>query len=146
MKTIKITSVLSLALIFVAATSLFAGKATKTSNLPSDRVKVITYIVKVNENHNLLSSAHQYLIVMTDETGRQIAPPQVFRNGIWSYTFTEVGNVIGTRVAKMLPALSVPGSAAVSSSSRTGSFFGGQIYKFNLLPRPEPIEAGNAKD
>ena len=143
MKTTKIISALSLVLIFAAANSLFVRGNTKS--IPEDRLKVITYVVKV-DNINLISDNRHYLIIMTDGAGRQISSSQTFRPGLSSYIFKELGNVRGTRVAMMVQEPSAPGSAAISSSSKTGTFFGGQTYLFRLGANPEAIDAGKPEN
>ena len=136
MKTTKITSVLSLVLIFVTASAIFAGN----NKVFADKLKVITYVVKV-DNINILAANRHFLILITDGSGRQVAPAQTFRNGVSSYTFKEVGNKNGTRIAKMVAEPSFPGAAPVFSDSRTGYFLGGQSYLFYLRPAPGPVEA-----
>ena len=109
-------------------------------------MKVITYVVNIDNSHNLASANRHFLVVIKDETGRQVAAPQAYRQGVRSYTFKEVGNVYGIRIASLIQEPSAAGSIALYSNSKSGPFLGGQTYLFLLGIPTGVIETGSAKD
>jgi hypothetical protein len=137
MKTTKLIFALSLALIFAAGSNnIFALGNLKTDNPAERKAQKIAYVVRIEQLNYIQSLGGHFLVKMTDETGRMIAPAQVFRPGVSDYTFFEAGNVRGTRVAKMerLPigerAINIP------STSKSGIFIGGTCYMFIIHPVP----------
>jgi len=142
MKTAKIFSVLSLALIFAAFS---AGYAKKVENpvAKSTQATKITYQVVLHMD-NLSSPCNVYLIKVVDESGRMIAPAQAFKPGVYKYTFIEKvtakTNKFSRRSAILEPAKYPDHYVCVHTLVATpdimfGPFFAGQTYFFDLYPR-----------
>ncbi|MEI7897483.1 MAG: hypothetical protein WCJ26_10645 [bacterium] len=137
MKTTKIISALSLALIlFAGVTSAFAQVNIKNGSPGENKAAKIAYVVRVENMLYLQNTGSGFLINLTDETGRQIAPSQYFRPGVQDYTFLEGGTVRGTRVASMVKLPIGPKSMVIVPCSRTGIFYGGTSYLFVIKPIP----------
>ena len=142
MKTTKFFSILSLALIFVGVTAGFSKKVEPPSSKSLQNTGII-YQVSI---HTDLSATpcNTYLVQIVDETGRLVAPPQVFSLGINKYSFNEkistVTNVHSRRVA-MLISVKYPDHYVCTSplftlpDVKTGPFWAGQTYIFNLYPK-----------
>jgi hypothetical protein len=140
MKTIaKMLIVISVLMISFQA---FAGKDQVSRLISSNK---ITYKVIVHMHDGIPSAVRDLYVLITDENGRPIAPAQSFRPGKTEYTFSEVGPVKGTRVAK----LSNGGRPHVDQffckdDSKTGIFNSGSTYLFNLyITLPYPSKEGN---
>jgi hypothetical protein len=137
MKTTKLIFALSLALIFAAGSNnSFAHRGLSKDNPAERKAQKIAYVVRIEQLSYIQSLGGHFLVKMTDETGRLVAPAQVFRPGVSDYTFFEAGNVRGTRVAKMerLPIGERPMS--IPSTSKSGVFIGGTCYMFIIHPVP----------
>ena len=116
MKTAKFFSVLSLAIIF---TSVTFGSSNGLDNRNS-QVSImpgITYQVVIHFSGFTKDICNPYLVQILDETGRLVAPAQVFIKGINKYVFYEKGPALG-RI-------------------RMGPFKSGQTYSFDLYPTIE---------
>jgi hypothetical protein len=103
MKTTKLFSVLSFALIFLGINTSSAN--TLLTNNPNDphvaSVSYDVYVHLVGENN----ICNVYLVQVTDETGRLVAPVKRYVPGVTKYTFTEPGLVRArVRIAKMVRA------------------------------------------
>ena len=131
MKTTKIISALSLVLVF-AANSLFANRIGDPGT--PDKLKLVTYEVKVNFAANFPGANARYLVVITDGTGRKVVPAQAFHTGVSKYTFKEAGTIKGTRVAIMVPLNVKPNGWVIPPSVKKGIFVGGSTYRFELTP------------
>jgi hypothetical protein len=146
MKTTKLMLVLSLALIFATGYSNSGIPATTIKKFPvENKAKMVTYLVRV-ENTGYLQSTGQYMIVMTDGAGSQVAPAQAYHHGITDYKFTEGGTVRGTRVARMIK---VPGrlnSLAIPPTVQSGVFYGGGTYLFIIRPTAAENDGAGKKE
>ena len=143
MKTTKFIIAFSLALIFSAGfNALYAGQHAK-KDVPSDtKAAMVAYVVRINNLNYLGENGNRFLIMMTDETGRLIAPAQTFQPGVSDYTFFEGGTVRGTRVAKMMKLPIGPKSFYIPPTSHSGVFYGGACYLFIINPITAESDAG----
>jgi hypothetical protein len=142
MKTTKLFSVLSLAIIFAATTAGFSNgidnRTSKASNMPG-----ITYQVAIHLPGFIKDICNPYLVQILDENGRVVAPPQVFINGVTKYLFFEKAPVSGrTRMAVLIPVsypnhYVCPNDLYTLPDVMTGPFNTGQTYTFDLYPAIE---------
>jgi len=139
MKTTKFFSVLSLVIIFAGATSGFSkdienGKS-KASMMPG-----ITYQVTIHFQSLTKDICNPYLVQILDETGRLVAPAQVFIKGINKYVFYEKAPALGrTRMAVLVPVgypqhFVCPNDFFTLPDVKMGPFKTGQTYTFDLYP------------
>jgi len=137
MKTIKLYSALSLALIFLV-TAAYAKKG--PDRTPDSKIKSqIRYEVNI---HDLKAAnlCNTYQVQVTDANGRHVAPPVTFVPGISKYTFFEEGPAYGRlRVATLV--LSPYSDRYVCQTTFTlrpavlwAPFLGGSTYTFDLYP------------
>jgi hypothetical protein len=135
MKTKNFLPALSLILIATAVAAIFAPAAISPTPLGQAR-QDIAYVINVNHGDHLTGFNCTYYLFISDERGKMVAPPQVFRNGIWTYTFKELGPVTGTRTAQMVrdPNIACLGSYSFAPATMSGTFKGGASYLFNLTP------------
>ena len=81
-----------------------------------------------------------YLVQLLDETGRQVAPAQVFIKGINKYVFYEKAPALGrTRMAALVPVsypqhFVCPNDFFTLPDVKMGPFMTGQTYTFDLYP------------
>ena len=138
MKTTKIFTVLSLVLIFVGVT---AGFSTKHETPKSKTLPGIGIMYQVILHQGLSTQpCNTYLIQVVDETGRLVAPVQVFVPGINRYYFNEkfsaMGSLASRRVAMLVRVKDhyAPCSSPVFAvpDVKAGPFWSGQTYFFNL--------------
>jgi len=134
MKTTKILSAITLVLI-LAANSLFAGRTTIGDPVSSLQQNLVTYDVKINASPNFPGYNEPFLVAITDETGRRVAPAQLFHKGVLSYTFKEAGSFRGTRIAVMVPYPSTPSGWVIPPSVLKANFIAGKTYHFELTPQ-----------
>lgn len=141
MKTAKIFSVLSLALIFAAANTLYSKDRTTDNRLQGEK-KGVRYEVTIHLPQ-MLNFCNAYLVKITDENGRPVAQPQVFVPGKSKYVFNETVAVPAKiRVASLaLPENVDPyycaNSLVTKSEPMLGPFKAGQAYSFHLYPQVE---------
>ena len=127
MKTKKLPTAISLALIFAMGTAAYAGTGTPV-------VKSVTYVVNIDKN--LKVDGLTYIISVLDEMNRAVAHPQIFQNGVYQYTFTETGSAKGNlRVATMVSLPTPDGTVPLvfDPVKLAGPFKPGAIYNFPLL-------------
>ncbi|MCX6252822.1 MAG: hypothetical protein NTX61_18970 [Bacteroidetes bacterium] len=134
MKTIKLFSILSLALIFVGIGSL---KTHGINNIPGN--KLIRYQVTVHFQFSGLKSCNAYLVEIVDQKGGIVAPPQVFDPSRNVYMFYEAGDFKGVRTARVVLDKNVtqyicPANLMCQPDKQFGIFHGGETYLFNLYP------------
>jgi hypothetical protein len=142
MKTTKFLSVLSIALIFIGVNQGFSRKVETLTYrvLPSTG---ITYDVIIHQPTFTINPCGVYLVEVADQTGRLVAPAQVFTPGIDKYTFNEKFTAVqipqARREAKLVPIV-FPGDfvcefpLSTRPDVKMGPFFVGQTYIFNLYP------------
>jgi hypothetical protein len=138
MKTTKFFSVLSLVMIFSGITAVYS-KNGPTGNTNSVSKAPIRYVVNIH-SLNATYLCNTYLVQLTDENGRLVAPATTFVPGINKYTFFEESPVKGKlRVATLV--LSPYTERVVCGTNftlrpvvKSWPFIGGQTYSFDLYP------------
>ena len=139
MKTTKLFSVLSLAIIF-SGVSVGFSKDIVTSNSKVSMMPVITHQVSIHFQELSKDICNPYLVQIVDETGRLLAPAQVFIKGINKYVFYEKGPALGrTRMAVLIQVaypqhFVCPNDFFTLPDTKMGPFKTGQIYTFDLYP------------
>jgi hypothetical protein len=138
MKTTKLLSILGLIMIFSGAAKVYSDNV--SANIPRmTTTNSIRYEVNVYF-FSRIELCNTYLIQVTDETGRPVAPPKTFVPGIQRYIFTETGPAQGKIRVAML--VRIPDAAETSCRNQIGArddvklgpFTPGQSYPFLLRP------------
>jgi hypothetical protein len=144
MKTMKVLSAISLALVLTAG-AIFANPT--VDPVSNDRQKLITYEVKVNFAPNFAGAPCHFKIGITDKTGRLVVAAQLYHPGTTTYTFKEAANLVnGTRVAVMVPYPANQSGWMIPPSAKSGYFFGGSTYHYSLTPvQIVPVGGGGGK-
>jgi hypothetical protein len=138
MKTTKIFSVLSLALIFVGMSTTYAVNFF-TDEPQGLHTASVSYDVNVHlvANNNM---CNVYLVQVTDEKGRLVAPLQRYLPGVTKYNFHEQGMMRGKlRIASLIEATYpyhyvCANELYTAPSSKEGPFLYGHTYSFDLYP------------
>jgi hypothetical protein len=143
MKTIKIFSVLSLAMIFAGVSAGFSKNSGK-ENIQVSRVPMIKYQVNV---HLAADKAicNTYWVQLTDETGRLVAPAQIFVPGKNLYTFYSENKERSVRergskrvamlvISQYVRNLECENNLFTRPDVKTGLFLSGETYSFDLFP------------
>jgi hypothetical protein len=147
MKTTKLIFALSLALILNAGYNNMYAQQKSNNDVPEEvKARKVAYVVRIENIGKSVNLQTHYLVMMTDETGRRIAPAQTYRPGVWDYTFFENGSVRGTRVARMVQMPHVPNSPEFIPDSKTGIFYGGACYLFTIKPVFTTGDSGTDKN
>ncbi|MCX6268898.1 MAG: hypothetical protein NTW16_16350 [Bacteroidetes bacterium] len=138
MKTTKIFSVLSLALILSATISASSANLKKLDS-PIAVNPVIRHLVSINvlTDKNI---CNEYLVKILDRNGRLVTPAKRFIPGVTKYEFFERGSAIGVRVAVLVPAPLNNGPLCemvlITQPVRiSGHFYPGQTYQYDLFPK-----------
>ena len=140
MKTTKIISALSLALILFGATT-FAGNVDKTKAAGS--AVTVRYAVTVNLATDK-PICNIYQVEMLDASGRLVAPAQYYVQGKESYTFYEqTRQSSGVRIARLVLAPNLDRFACeqelfTAPDAKLISFTNSETYLFNLAPVAKP--------
>jgi hypothetical protein len=153
MKTLKITTVISLVMFLFGITAINARPV--YSNNDIQPVLTIRYQVHIHGMNDLSRPMPKIYVVITDERGHQVAPAQVFIMGISVYNFNEAGPVTGTRQARLIVPLEGGDNFPIylTPDTKRGTFKNGNIYQYNLypfyprpvpIPEPIPVKAGKA--
>ena len=143
MKTTKFFSLLSLALIFIGVTSGFC-KNIENPSAQDSKLAITRYLVNIHLAADK-PVCNTYWIQITDETGRLVAPAQIFVPGISQYSFysniKERGfRERGTKRIAMLIKAPVGGyldcvnNLFARPDTKTGIFLLGKTYNFDLFP------------
>jgi hypothetical protein len=143
MKTTKLLSVISLALIFAGITAGFSTKV-ETSNTMISTASVVTYKVIVHLTADK-PICNTYWIQIINETGRLVAPAQMFVPGKSQYNFYSASKESGIRerggkriamliIDPKLRNLECENNMTANPDVKTGLFLKGQTYIFNLFP------------
>ncbi len=136
MKTANFFSVLSIVLIFAAATSAFAGNIDQKKEGPAG--SLIRYQVNV-----ILAAetplCNTWMVKIVDGQGRQVAPVKPYVSGTTQYEFTERGPVTGTRIALLVKYMFgdhfvCANELFTAPAVLKGTFLNGQTYRFDLFP------------
>ena len=103
---------------------------TRTTLNSSD---AITYKVAVHVDNHTFPYVRNFFVVLSDENGRAVAPPQQLREGVSEYSFSESGPVKGTRIARLAFGDRPHSDLFLCKpDGRTGIFRGGETYTFDL--------------
>lgn len=139
MEATKITTVLTLALIFASVTTIFA-KGFEARNSQIGMIPGITYHVNIHLPSFSKDICNTYLVQILDENGRTVAPAQVFIEGVSKYVFHETSTSMGkSRMAVLVP-VEYPQHYVCTNDLFTipdvemGPFEKGQTYTFDLYP------------
>ncbi|HNY01264.1 MAG TPA: hypothetical protein PKG48_01690 [Bacteroidales bacterium] len=135
MKTTKTMFALSLALMFFAGTAILNAQIPLKKVFPSEpkaKPKMVCYTVRIDPANLVLTGENHFLIMMTDQNGRSVAPARNFVAGTLDYTFYEPGPVRGTRVARMVKLPFSAGSGAIPPTSKSGYFYPETCYLFEI--------------
>ena len=137
MKTTKITSVISAALIIFGMIAVSSGlNANKgiVNSVPVDKA-TITYVVNISPANGMDVLMPGYVIVLTDNKGKVVGTPKVIVPGSWTYTFQEQGPAYGTRTARLVRPPHTTGPVILyKDASIRGPFDAGGIYSITLYP------------
>ena len=98
MKTLKLTTVISLALILFGINSIYAGQ--KGNNEGVNIAPLIRYHVTIHQPYEG-RMCNIYIVRITDVYGNNVTPPQGYSPQVSVYTFYEAGPVKGIRVARL---------------------------------------------
>lgn len=142
MKTLKLFSVISLALILFGVNSVYSRQINNRYAMSPSAI--IRYQVIVHL-HLDFTPCSIYLVQMVDAQGNYVAPPQVFVPGKANYSFYERGPVTGVRIARLVLApnmghFACPPGLFCNPDVKTGKFLIGESYQFNLYPATEPTK------
>lgn len=139
MKTTKILTVISLALIFAGVNAVYA-KSDPEKPRPIEK-PAIRYEVTVHLSLPLgVNLNNTYWVRMTDEFGRLVAPAQRFVPGVSKYVFKESVSAVGRiRIASLVLSPNVDpfgsGNILVTRPDvQRGLFMPGRTYSFDLFP------------
>jgi hypothetical protein len=136
MKTIAKT----LAVIFILMLSMEVNVASAKENSFNTRQE-IHYVVNVNTSLVQTGGTNLDLfVVMTDENGRLVDFAKAVRPGLSTYTFSERGDVKGTRIAVLYYSPKTPYGLPLYClpDSKTGIFSNGGTYIYQLNPTTNP--------
>jgi hypothetical protein len=141
MKTAKIYSFLSIAVIFLGVTTGFSKKSDFPDTRNSKSLGLLHQVIV----HSTIgkSICNTYLVKVSDETGRLVAPPQIFIPGVNKYVFSENGSAKGRkRIATLELSLypdhyTCPNDFFTPPDVKVGPFEIGQIIMYDLYPRAE---------
>jgi hypothetical protein len=139
MKTTKLFSVLFLSMIFLGATAAFSNdigsRDSQVSLMPGITYQVVIHLPDLSKD-----VCNPYLVQILDETGRMVAPAQVFIKGVSKYVFYEKAPAAGrTRMAVLVPIayprhFVCPNDFFTLPDVKMGPFKTGQTYMFDLYP------------
>jgi hypothetical protein len=139
MKTTKLFSLLSIAMIIVSVTSgISNGIENRNSQgalVPGIRHQVVIHLPAFTKD-----ICNPYLVQIIDENGRLVAPAQVFIKGNSKYVFNEKSPALGKARIAVLIQVSYPQHYVCPNDFYTepdvkmGPFKAGQTYSFDLYP------------
>ena len=142
MKTTKFFAIISLVLFFSGINASFS-KNVEPLHSKTVQSTGITYLVVLHPDF-MTTPCGTYLVQIVDETGRLVAPVQVFDPGINRYSFNERisanANMNSRRVAILVP-VKYPDHYICSSplftlpAVKSGPFVAGKTYTFDLYPQ-----------
>ena len=141
MKTNKILSALSLALIICAVSSAYSASAGNSSirTIPNSGIHHQVNIIVANDKN----TCNVYVVEILDGKGQLVAPAEVYTPGVSKYDFYERGPAAGSRVAVLV--LAPANSHFICETELfttpvvlSGSFLPGQTYRYDLFPQAQP--------
>jgi hypothetical protein len=140
MKTTKMISALSLALILFAAISASSAPIDKKNGQPAANPAVnhhVNVLVRIDK-----PLCNYYQVEILDGNGRLVAPPKAFVPGVTAYDFYERGPASGIRIAALV--LSPAHSHFVCDTELftapvviSGPFESGRTYRYDLFPKTQ---------
>ena len=138
MKTIKLFSVLSLAIILTGINAAYSSNSL-SDNPKGPHTASVSYDVYIHlvTDNNI---CNVYLVQVTDEKGRLVAPFQIYVPGVTKYNFHEQGLMRGKlRIASLVRATYPNHFVCVndlysSPATKEGPFLMGHTYSFDLYP------------
>jgi hypothetical protein len=137
MKTTKFFSVLSLALIFVGMNVTYSSNLKDIQRgMQNASVSYDVYVHLVADN----GLCNDYLVQVSDEKGRLIAPAQRYVPGITKYNFHDQGLMRGKLRIASLVKVTYPqhfvcvNDLYTSPAVQQGPFLMGHTYSFDLYP------------
>jgi len=140
MKTTRIFTALSFTLtLLVSSFVIIQTSLSSTLPIPTPKTRqTVTYVVTVENTVNIAGYVGNYYIRVVNDHGRDVAIPQLFHPGLWTYTFTEYGTTFqGTRTALMASSQSQGTRVGYTFTPNTlnGPFTPGHTYSFVLVPQ-----------
>lgn len=143
MKTTKIFSVLSLALILCAVSSVFSAPIDTKNNQVSAN-PAIRYHVNISISIDK-PLCNLWLVKILDGNGRMVAPAQQFISGVTRYNFTERGPATGIRIAVLVKYqygdhFVCETELFTTPAMLKGTFLNGETYRFDLFPTLAPVK------
>jgi hypothetical protein len=139
MKTVKIFSVLSLALLFSVITAISGNPGNK-----GDRI-VISQVIKHHVNITLPDDhkiCNFYQVEILNEKGQLVAPAKPFVQGVSEYDFYERGPATGKRIALLVLSpvyshFSCDRELFTAPAVAEGPFMAGSTYRYDLFPQSQ---------
>jgi hypothetical protein len=136
MKTLKITAVLSMIVLFAGFTSAYSANRSDNRNIKPASVVRYEVTVHVPADIDLCSA---YLVVLVDGHGNPVASSQGYIPGKTTYTFTESASTAGVRGARVIQNAELLHYICANELNsapvfHTGPFMAGQTYAFDLFP------------
>ena len=144
MKTTKIFSIITLVIMFTGVTAGFSKDFGDRKSQPS-MMPGITHQVVIHFQALTKDICNPYLVQIIDETGRLVAPAQVFIKGINKYAFYEKAPALGrTRMAVLIPVgyprhFVCPNDFFTLPDVKMGPFKTGQTYMYDLYPTNQGV-------
>ncbi len=136
MKTRNLLTGIAVGLVLIDVTALLAYPI-QDPQIQGQARPGIHYAVRIHNGQQLGGVIYcNYFVVLTDGAGNPVAMPQVFQYGVWTYNFYERGPITGTRVSHLTrhPVVVCPNTYSFSADRRTGNFYNGMSYLFNMEP------------
>ncbi len=136
-------------ILFLASIAIFIGinlsmsaYSNKTNN---QDLPIISYQVNIHPDNQITHNACPMMVQVTNGSGMLVGQPQLYHNGMNTYYFSEPGPVSGKRMAQLINAdEGLPDDVCFLVSwwdSRSGTFYGGETYQFNLYDSMKNIIA-----
>lgn len=133
---------MSVALIFIGVATAFSTK-NDSKLIARNQQAGIKYQVNIHMGLSAIPCA-AYLVKVVDETGRLVAPPQVFNPAVRGYSFNEIlsteQNESSRRIALLVRV--DYGKQLICSTQlytlpaiKAGNFLPGHLYIFDLYPK-----------
>ena len=152
MKTLKISAVLSMIILFAGFTSAYS--ASRPDNRGVKPTSVVRYQVNVHVPADL-DLCNAYLVVLVDGHGNPVAASQGYIPGKTNYTFTETSSTAGVRGARLIQNSEILHYICANELSSApvfhmGPFMTGETYSFDLFPmtknEPNPRTSDTPKE
>ena len=145
MKTMKMIAAISLGLILVYGSTAALAGVKPVSRSTADKSPKVHYCVRLDKADLMVDAGRDFVIMMTDGQGRQVAPAQLFVPYKADYNFSEGGTVRGTRMATAVQVPMSPKTVMVLPAVQTGVFYPNASYLFVIRVIPL-VSAEPARD